>query len=100
MENDSPVPFVWTGATGMLRLADYLAGQGLDFSELGLSEPWLSAVSDDGLRLAVYEGIVSQAKSFLIHPVATPTVPGLPLLGQLVLLGALVASGVRSLRRS
>lgn len=101
-ENDWPVPFVWTAPTGMLRLTDYVAAQGLDFSELGISDPWLSAVSDDGRRLAGYDGNVShvsQARSFLLHPAAPPTVPALPLLGRLVLLGAMTAWGVRSLRR-
>ena len=101
-ENDWPVPFVWTAPTGMLRFTDYVAAQGLDFSELGISDPWLSAVSDDGRRLAGYDGNVghvSQARSFLLHPAAPPTVPALPLLGRLVLLGAMTAWGARSLRR-
>jgi uncharacterized membrane protein len=98
LENDWPVPFVWSPPTGMLRLADYAAAKGLDFSEVGISDPWLSGVSDDGGRIAGYHGNVSQARSFLLHPPAPPpAVPALPLLGQLVLLGALTAAGVRSL---
>jgi uncharacterized membrane protein len=87
--------FVWTQPTGILALADFLSLRGVAIED-PLSDPDITAVSDDGRVLAVVDSDVSGIRSLLID--VTPKVPALPLVVGLALFSMLAGFGARRVR--
>ena len=65
-------PWVWTPWTGMQKLSDYLAAQGLDLS--GIQRFAIAAVSADGSTIAItcFDGSWATTSAYLISSIQHP----------------------------
>jgi uncharacterized membrane protein len=86
-----PNAFVWTQATGMLSLDDFLSGRGINPARLPFAVSLLSVVSHDGMTLAGVSDDPEDLRSFVIDLAAS--VAALGVVGQVALIAAMLGGG-------